>query len=415
MEELRRLADAAGYEVFGSLEQVRRHPHPRYNIGSGKARELAEMISVSGAEKVIFGNELKVVQVYNLARLTGVEVIDRFQLILEIFVRRASRREAKLQIELARLQYELAHAREKVRLARISEQPGFLGLGKYEVDVYREAVRRQVHSIQAKLKRVRKTRGLHRHRRRKLGFPSVSLAGYTNSGKSTLFNTLTQESVPADSSMFTTLSTTTRAVSLLGETALLTDTVGFVDRLPLTLIEAFRSTLEETIFSDLILLVVDLSEPEDEIERKLLCSLETIQEIGATGIPVITVLNKIDLIPAETLTERMQNLKDHTPNPVPVSSLYRTNTNLLREEMARRLISRVQSSFTVPISSESLSLVSWVFDHADVHRVAYEKDQLSLSFGAPPRLTDKIRNRVERLGGTLGHEELESLRTQAKP
>jgi len=178
MEELRRLADAAGYEVLGSLEQVRRHPHPRYNIGSGKARELAEMISVSGAEKVIFGNELKVVQVYNLARLTGVEVIDRFQLILEIFVRRASRREAKLQIELARLQYELAHAREKVRLARISEQPGFLGLGKYEVDVYREAVRRQVHSIQGKLKRVRKTRGMHRHRRRKLGFPSASLAGY---------------------------------------------------------------------------------------------------------------------------------------------------------------------------------------------------------------------------------------------
>ncbi|MDH5794703.1 MAG: GTPase HflX [Candidatus Bathyarchaeota archaeon] len=415
MEELRRLADAAGYEVLGSLEQVRRHPHPRYNIGSGKARELAEMISVSGAEKVIFGNELKVVQVYNLARLTGVEVIDRFQLILEIFVRRASRREAKLQIELARLQYELAHAREKVRLARISEQPGFLGLGKYEVDVYREAVRRQVHSIQGKLKRVRKTRGMHRHRRRKLGFPSASLAGYTNSGKSTLFNTLTQESVPADSSMFTTLSTTTRAVNLLGDTALLTDTVGFVDRLPLTLIEAFRSTLEETIFSDLILLVVDLSEPEDEIERKLLCSLETIQEIGATGIPVITVLNKIDLIPTETLTERMQNLKDHTPNPVPVSALYKTNTNLLREEMARRLISRVQSSFTVPISSESLSLVSWVFDHADVHRVAYEKDQLSLSFGAPPRLTDKIRNRVERLGGTLGYEEVESLRTQAKP
>ena len=193
MEELRSLAEAAGYEIVGELEQVRRHPHPRYSIGSGKSRELAEMASKSDAERIIFGTELKVVQVYNLAKLTGVEVIDRFQLILEIFVRRASRREAKLQIELARLRYELAHAREKVRLARIGEQPGFLGLGKYEVDVYHEAVRRQVHTIQEKLKRVRKTRELHRHRRRKLGFSSVSLAGYTNSGKSTLFNTLTQE------------------------------------------------------------------------------------------------------------------------------------------------------------------------------------------------------------------------------
>jgi GTP-binding protein HflX len=409
MEELRSLARAAGYEIVGSLEQVRRHPHPRYSIGSGKATELAEMTSISGAEKVIFGNELKAVQVYNLAKMTRVEVIDRFQLILEIFARRASRREAKLQIELARLQYELAHAREKVRLARIGEQPGFLGLGKYEVDIYHEAVRRQVHSIQGKLKRIKKTRELHRQRRRESGFSLVSLAGYTNSGKSTLFNTLTQEKVPADPDLFTTLSTTTRAVNLLRENVLLTDTVGFVDKLPLTLIEAFRSTLEETIFSDLILLVVDVSEPLDEIDRKLSCCLDTIQEIGATGIPVITVLNKIDLISTERLDQTVQHLKAHTSNMISVSALHKTNMNLLKEEMARPLTSRIQSSFTLPISTESLSLVSWVFDHAFVHNVAYDKDELSISFGAPPDLTDKIRNRVKTLGGTLGYEEVQSL------
>ncbi|MCW4026441.1 MAG: hypothetical protein NWE76_03025, partial [Candidatus Bathyarchaeota archaeon] len=150
-------------------------------------------------------------------------------------------------------------------------------------------------------------------------------------------------------------------------------------------------------------------EPLDEIDRKLSCCLDTIQEIGATGIPVITVLNKIDLVSTEHLDQTVEHLKAHTSNMIPVSALYKTNMNLLKEEMARPLTSRIQSSFTLPISTESLSLVSWVFDHAAVHKVAYDKDELSISFGAPPDLTDKIRNRVKSLGGTLGYEEAQSL------
>jgi GTP-binding protein HflX len=373
------------------------------------------MTSELGIEQIIFGNELKVVQVYNLARLTGVEVIDRFQLILKIFLRRASTKEAKLQIDLARLRYELAHAKEKVRLAKIDEQPGFLGLGKYKVDVYHESVRRQVHSTQQKLKRIRKTRKLHRRHRRESGFPLASLAGYTNSGKSTLFNTLAKENVPADSSLFTTLSTTTRMVNLFGEKILLTDTVGFVDKLPLMLIEAFRSTLEETIFSDLILLVVDVSEPQDEIERKLLCCLETIREIGATGIPIILVLNKIDLLPTGTLEQRMENLRNFSPRLVPLSALYKTNIHLLKEEMVTHLKRHVQSVITMPINAKSLSFLSWIFDHADVHKVAHEQDRLNVSFGAIPDVADKIRDHVEKLGGTFRYEEAESLRPEVKP
>jgi len=414
MEELRSLAKSAGYEIVGSLEQVRR-PHSRYHIGSGKAKELAEMVSKLKAEKIIFGNELKVVQVYNLAKLTGVEVIDRFQLILEIFLRRASTREAKLQIDLARLRYELAHAKEKVRLAKIGEQPGFLGLGKYEVDVYHEAVRRQVHSIQEKLKKKKKTRKLHRQRRRKLGFSLASLAGYTNSGKSTLFNALTEGKAQVDSSLFTTLSTTTRTINLFGEKVLLTDTVGFVDNLPLTLIEAFHSTLEETIFSDLILLVVDVSEPQEEIERKISCCLETIREIGATGIPIITVLNKIDLISTESLEEKIENLKRYSSNLVPISALYKINLHLLKEEIAKHLIKHVQTFFTIPIKEESLSFLSWMFDNTNVYKVAYEKDKLNVSSGALPQLTEKIKDRVEKLGGTFRYETMESLRAQVKP
>ena len=389
---------------MGSLEQVRR-PHSRYHIGPGKAKELAEMVKDLRAERVIFGNELKIVQVYNLAKLVGVEVIDRLQLILEIFVRRASTREAKLQIELARLQYELANAREKVKLAKMGEQPGFHGLGKYEADVYYETVRRQVHKIQEKLRKIRRTRRLHRDRRAELGFPTISLAGYTNSGKSTLFNTLTNENVPVDSGVFTTLSTTTRAVDIFGEKMLITDTVGFIDRLPVTLIEAFHSTLEETIFSDLILLVVDVSERLNNISRKLSASLETIREIGATGIPIIGVLNKMDLLSPRELYEKISFLKKvYNLKFIPISALYGINLDILKGEIAKILGRYVDSFFIIPITEESMSFLSWVFERANVHKIRYNNDgnALSVYFSAPLNLLDKIRNRVERIGGRFG-------------
>jgi GTP-binding protein HflX len=392
------------------IEQVR-PPHPCYHIGVGKAKELAEMVSRLGAEKVIFGNELKVVQVYNIAKLTGVEVIDRLQLILEIFLRRASTKEARLQIDLARLQYELAHAKEKVRLAKVGEQPGFHGLGKYDVDVYYETIRREVQSIQQKLKNVRKTRGLHRKRRRKLGFSLVSLAGYTNSGKSTLFNALTQESVPADPRLFTTISTTTRIVKLSEEKVLLTDTVGFIDKLPLTLIEAFRSTLEETIFSDLILLVVDVSEPPYEIGRKLSCCLETIREIGATGIPIVTVLNKIDLISAEDLDEKMKMLRKSALNLVPVSALYGINIDVLKEKFVQYLERKVRLHFTVPMNDDSLSLLSWIFENSYVHNVDYGNDIINVYSSASTEIAEKIKERVDKVGGYFRVEEVADLLT----
>jgi GTP-binding protein HflX len=232
------LTESAGYTVVGKIEQVR-EPDSRYQIGAGKVEELAELAKEKHAQKVIFDNPLKPVQAYNLAKATGVEAIDRFQLILEIFTRRATTTEAQLQIQLARQQYELAHAKERVRLARKEEQPGFMGLGAYEVDVYYEAVKRQVHTIRRKLKKIREKRLLHRERRAELGFPSISLAGYTNAGKSSLFNSLAEEEALVDEALFTTLSTTTRLVNFSRKKFLLTDTVGFIDRLPLTLIEAF--------------------------------------------------------------------------------------------------------------------------------------------------------------------------------
>ncbi len=359
------------------------------------------MIRKNGAEKTIFDNELTPVQAYNLAKATGVEAIDRFQLILEIFAKRASTYEANLQIQLARLRYELSRAKERVRLARLEEQPGFMGLGKYEVDLYYETVRRRIRSIQEKLKKKQEKRRLHRARRAELGFSSISLAGYTNAGKSSLFNMLAEEMVPVDPNLFTTLSTTTRAVRLSKRNVLLTDTVGFIDRLPLTLIQAFRSTLEETIFSDVILLVVDVSEPDEDVERKLSSCLGTIQKIGATGIAIVTALNKIDLLRDDEIQRKAEVLKDVTPRPVLISALHGTNIGLLKQEIVAHLEGHVRASFSLPITDETMSFVSWLFGRSDVHEVKYEGESMKVLFESIPRFADKVRGRVEQLGGTV--------------
>jgi len=394
------LAESAGYTVVGKVEQVRA-PDPRYQVGYGKIKEIAELVKATGAQKIIFDNPLRPVQAYNIAKETGVEAIDRFQLILEIFARRASTTEAKLQIQLARLKYELARAKEKVRLAKMGEQPGFMGLGAYEADVYYEAVKRQIQTVMEKLRKIRRKRLLHRERRAELGFPSISLAGYTNAGKSSLFAALTEEEVPIDNALFTTLSTTTRLVKFSRKKFLLTDTVGFIDRLPITLIEAFRSTLEETIYSDLILLVVDVSEPPATVEKKLKVCLETINRIDASGIPIITALNKIDLISGDELQQKMDMLKDMAPKPVPVSALYGLNLDQLKEEITRTLQSFVKASFHLPVTDETMSFISWLFNRADIQKIEYAGNEVYVVFEAVPWFAEKVVGRVKELGGKI--------------
>lgn len=353
----------------------------------------------TGAQKTIFDNSLKPVQSYNLAKATGVEAIDRFQLILEIFTKRATTTEAHLQIQLARQQYELAHAKERVRLAKKEEQPGFMGLGAYEVDVYYEAVKKQVHTIRRKLKKIREKRILHRERRAELGFSSISLAGYTKAGKSSLFNALTDEEVPIDEALFTTLSTTTRLIEISKKKFLLTDTVGFIDRLPLTLIEAFHSTLEETIFSDLILLVVDISEPIDVVDKKLSVCLETIERIEASGIPIITALNKIDLLQETEAQQKLDALKGKAPNPILISALDRTNLPMLNQKILNMLKNYVQASFNVPLTSKTMSFLAWLHQRADVQKIKYADNSAHVVFEAAPWFVEKVRNRVDELDG----------------
>ena len=396
--ELKRLAFSAGYDVVAEMEQTRL-PDARYQLGAGKVEELAALVKEKGAEKVIFDNTLRTIQAYNLTKATGVENIDRFQLILEIFTKRATTTEANLQIQLATLKNELKHAKEKVRLSKRGEQPGFMGIGVYAADVYKETIKRQVHTIQKKLKSVREKRVLHRERRTELGFRSISLAGYTNAGKSSLFNALAEATARVDNALFTTLSTTTRLIEFSNRKFLLTDTVGFIDRLPLTLVEAFHSTLEETIFSDLIIVILDINEPIESIKKKNKTCLETIDRIGASGVPVITALNKIDRLTEAEANQKLEELKEETTNPILISAKARTNLDMVRHEILRKLEGYIQASFSAPLTNATMSLVSWVHKGADVKKTKYTENAVQMVFEANPEFAEKVKNRVEDLNG----------------
>ena len=380
------------------MEQTR-PPDSRYQIGAGKVEELARMVEETGATKVIFDNVLRTTQVYNLAKAIKVEVIDRFQLILEIFTRRATTTEAQLQIQLAMVRHELKHAKEKVRLSKGSEQPGFMGLGAYEGDVYRDAIKRQVQTILKKLERVREKRVLQRERRTELGFLTVSLAGYTNSGKSSLFNALTEDTVEVDNALFTTLSTTTRMIEFSNRKFLITDTVGFIDRLPISLIEAFHSTLEETIFSDLIIVLLDLNEPLETIKKKNNVCLETIERLGACAIPTITALNKIDKLTEEESQQKLEELKDEVKNPILVSAKCQTNLDELRKQILRILENYQQAQFSVPLTGKAMPFISWVHGKTHIEKETFTNETVEVVFESTPSLVEQVRRKVEELNG----------------
>jgi len=278
--------------------------HAKYGVGSGKAEELALAVKEKGADIVIFDDALRASQAYALAKLCKVEVKDREKVILEIFAMRASTGEAKLQVQLAELIYELPRARESVKMARQGEQPGFFGLGKYEAEVYTRMMKSRVSTLKKKVEGIAKRRDLFREHRRKLAFPTVALAGYTAAGKTSLFNRLTGESKSVDAGVFTTLAPTTRAVMVGGRKTLLTDTVGFISNLPPYLIESFKSTLEEISYASVVFLLLDVSQSAEKFLRSYESSAQALTELMVKPSRAIFVLNKCDLAPAELIEER---------------------------------------------------------------------------------------------------------------
>ncbi|HDD40404.1 MAG TPA: GTPase HflX [Nitrososphaeria archaeon] len=387
--ELRELCKTAGYEVVYQLKQER-PPHPRYNIGPGKLEELKKAVRELGIEKVIFENDLKPVQEYNLAKALKVPIITRTQLILEIFSLHASSIEAKLQIKLAELKYELSRAKEKVRLAKRGEQPGFHGLGAYEADVYYDEIHRRMVSITKKLEHIKKHMDLIRVSRKEYGLPLISLAGYTNAGKSTLFNALTREEVKVSPQLFTTLTPTTRIARMNRKPVFISDTVGFIKNLPTLLIEAFYATLREIALSDLILLVADISEPLDKLRERIETSLQILYNIGAHNVPTILVLNKIDLTGVEEAKKRAEELDLGLPY-VLTSAKMGWGLRSLQETVSGMLKGFIRIEGKLPYNGETMSMLNEIYQCSKVNEVTFDERFIKLDVEAPIRLAEKIR------------------------
>lgn len=394
LDELSELCRTAGYEVVYRIKQVR-PPHPEYNIGPGKVEELEKAVRELWIEKVVFENELKPVQEYNLAKKLGVPVITRTQLILEIFTLHASSIEARLQIKLAELKYELSRAKEKVRLAKKGEQPGFHGLGAYEADVYYDEIHKRIVSINRKLEAIKKHMDLIRFERKKLGLPIISLAGYTNAGKSTLFNLLASEDVEVNSQLFTTLTPTTRIVRLNGKPAFLSDTVGFINNLPTLLVEAFYATLREIALSDLILLMIDISEPLNIVEKKLETSLDTLNSIGANSVPILLVFNKLDLASANDVEEKIRSLS--LPYEyVAISAKNGWNIKSLEEKVSQMLQGFIRIKATIPLDLTLMKIIKEIYSKSKVINIEYNDAHVKVDVETTIELAEKLRKLSDR-------------------
>ncbi len=294
MSELALLTDTAGADPVESVLQRRTTPHPATYVGAGKVEELRELADSLDIDVVVFDDELSPAQQRNLEQRFGRDVVDRVALILDIFAQHASSQEGMVQVELAQLRYRLPRLRGRgLELSQQAAGIGTRGPGETQLEVDRRRIQRRVTKLEHDLARLARTRTTQRKARRRQRIPTVALVGYTNAGKSTLLNRLARSDVLVQDRLFSTVDPTTRRVVLPGgEVALLTDTVGFVRRLPHQLVEAFKSTLEEVVDADLLLHVVDLSAPD--VEAQVDAVRDVLHEIGAIDRPELLVLNKVD-------------------------------------------------------------------------------------------------------------------------
>ena len=331
INEAKGLCDAAGYQVVHTITQ-NFLKKPKYGISGGVLERLEEISEKLRPDVIVFDEILKPSQNYNLASVLHREILDREALILEIFESRASSAESKLQVKLAQLRYEMVRAKEKVRLSSMGEQPGFMGIGKFEVDVYYNDIKHRMQTIRSKLDKAGKQRELHRQGRKRMGFKTISLAGYTSAGKTTLFNKMTGEARAQSKELFTTLSTTTRRVTINQEPFLISDTVGFISKLPAYMIDAFKSTLEELRYADMIIVVIDISDSLFELKKKFASCMRTLSELGVEKDRMVYALNKSDLIEPKEIEKKIKilNLIENKKH-IPVSAKTGKNVNQIKE------------------------------------------------------------------------------------
>ena len=349
LAELEVLTRSAGAEPAFTLVQKRPAPDTATCLGSGMAEEAGELVKQEGLDLVIFDRELSPTQIRNLEKLCGVRVIDRTMLILDIFALRARSKEGKLQVELAQLRYMLPRlSGQGTSLSRLGGGIGTRGPGETKLETDRRHIRRRIGSLKEQLKQVEASRSVIDKRRKKNGTVTVALVGYTNAGKSTLMNRLTQAGVLAEDKLFATLDPTARALKLPGgKTVMLIDTVGLLRRLPHHLVEAFKSTLEQAASADILLNICDAS--SQEAREHLAVTERLLQELGSAGRPVIPVLNKWDAVAGAEFAP-------HLPGAVRLSALNGTGIDQLLQKVEENLPEKMfEVELLLPFSKSGMA------------------------------------------------------------
>ena len=385
-DELEELARTAGAEVFAKLIQKRDKADNATYLGGGKLYELKSICDENDIDLLIFDGELTPSQQRNIENITDVRVIDRTMLILDIFALNARTGEGKLQVELAQLKYSLPRLGGKgTELSRLGGGIGTRGPGESKLESDRRHIRRRINALDEQLKTLAKRRLLLRERRKKNAVTTVAIVGYTNAGKSTLLNALTNAGVLAENKLFATLDPTSRALKLPdGRTVLLVDTVGFISRLPHDLVDAFKSTLEEVVYADLILNICDASDPC--VEEQITVTKSVISQLGASDKPLLTVYNKCDKVP---------NLRffGESMNDVRISALNKIGLDKLLETMCRMLENtRRQVKLLLPYAEGAAA--SKIRKEGAVLREEYRDDGLFIEAILDGRFLNTVKNYI---------------------
>ena len=391
LEELRRLAETAGMEVLAEIIQPRETPDPAYFIGRGKLEELEAIVSELKVEAVIFDNDLTPAQTRNLEKALDIVVVDRTSLILQIFAQRAQTKAAKLQVDLAQLQYALPRlTRLWTHLSRLGTGGGTAGgsagraggvvrgPGETQLQIDRRLIRTQISRVKKALQKVEKHRRVQRKQRQEM--INVSLVGYTNAGKSTLFNALTSEKQLAEDKLFATLDPTTRTLDLPdNQHVLLSDTVGFLKKLPHHLVDAFKATLEEVAEADLLLHIVDVAHPEAESQIDAVD--EVLKELGALERPTLMVFNKVDLLEDEA---HIQLFRSQYSDSLAISAQNGAGLEALKELLAERF-SAQDVDVSLALSYQDGKALDYLYKHGEVFDTDYQGESIKVKAKLPQR------------------------------
>lgn len=388
LEELERLADTFGLETVDKIPVPLKKITSATLIGEGKIDELFALCEEYQIDLVIFDDEISPQQQRNLEKILKRPVLDRTELILEVFAQRAQTREARLQIELAKIRYEMPRLKRMwTHLSRqVAGGGGFTkGTGEKQIELDRRMLRNRVERLQSEIEQVRATRQTQRSARLRTGIPTFAIVGYTNAGKSTLLKALTQADVLVEDKLFATLDTTTRKYTLPNkQDILLVDTVGFIRKIPHTLIAAFKSTLEEAIHTDVLLHLIDASSPQAMQQAE--ATVKVLKELGVSDQPVITVLNKIDQCTDQNL---LQKLRLKFPHTVQISALEQRGFPQLMTQMTEA-IDKLRKKVHLCIPQSHYALVSELMRDGRVISIEYEENDVLMEVEIPSRLEQKV-------------------------